>query len=77
MATFNIAVETVSGDDQTYQWRKNKVDIPGAILSTYTIQNVALTDEGMYCCVVSNAAGLVMSNSAQLTVCKPIDNNFW
>ena len=35
-----------------------------------TISNIVKTDEGMYRCVVSNAAGPVTSDTVELTVCK-------
>ena len=53
-----------------YQWQKDEDDISGETSATYTISSVAESAEGMYRCVVSNAAGTVNSNAAQLTVCK-------
>ena len=41
-----------------------------ALESTLTISSVVKAHEGMYRCVVSNAAGSVTSDPAQLTVCK-------
>ena len=68
--TFTVSVEAVPGHDHTYQWQKNKTDIPGATSSTYIISRVVKAHEGTYRCVVTNAAGPVTSDPAQLTVCK-------
>ena len=69
-ATFTISVEIIPGYDHTYQWRKNETDILGAMSSVYAISSVVKADEGTYRCIVSNAAGPVTSDPAQLTVCK-------
>ena len=66
-ATFTV---TAMGSNLTYQWQKNESDIAGANSATYTIEAVAVSDTGMYRCVVSNAAGPVTSIAASLTVCK-------
>ena len=63
---------TAVGDNLMYQWQMDGVDIPGATSATFTIPSVAESDEGMYRCNVSNAAGAVASDEAQLTVCKCI-----
>ena len=68
--TFTISVESIPGHEHTYQWQKNENDIPGATSGSLTILNVAMAHESLYCCVVSNAAGIVTSDSAWLTVCK-------
>ena len=69
-ASFTVSVETIPGHDHTYQWQKNKIDIVGATSNAHTISSVVKTDEGTYCCVVSNAAGPVTSDPARLTICK-------
>jgi hypothetical protein len=64
--TFSVVA---TGSGLTYQWRKDGTDIPGATGSSYTINNVALTDAGSYDVVVSGTcAPAVTSNSAILTV---------
>ena len=60
----------VLGDSLTYQWQKDGIDITGAIFANYTILSVTERSEGMYRCIVSNDAGTVTSDTAQLTVCK-------
>jgi len=57
-----------SGDNLEYQWRFNEVDIQGATSQSYTIQSVALSDAGIYDCVVTNSCGEVISNSAEISV---------
>lgn len=69
--TFSVAA-TGTGT-LTYQWRKNGVNIPGAISSTYTIANTVLADTGNYSvvvsdsCVVFQSAATTISQSASLT----------
>ena len=69
-ATFTVYVEVIPGHNHTYQWKKNETDIPGVTSGSLIIFSVTETDEGMYCCVVSNAAGIMTSEPAELTVCK-------
>jgi len=52
----------------TYQWRKNGVDIPGAINPTYTISSGAETDAGEYSVVATNLAGSTQSIAVALNV---------
>ena len=58
----------------TYQWRKNGVDIPGAVNPTYTIAGVIAADAGAYSFTATNLAGSVSSGSALLTVIVPPTN---
>lgn len=51
-----------------YQWRKDGVDIPGAIDASYTIDPVLAGDAGVYDVVVTNACGTVTSDPATLTI---------
>jgi len=51
-----------------YQWYQNKVLIAGAVNSSYSIPNVQPSNAGSYTVQVSNAAGLVTSTPAVLTV---------
>jgi hypothetical protein len=51
-----------------YQWFDNKQAIAGAIDSSLTIPNVQPSNAGKYTVEVSNAAGLVTSTAATLTV---------
>jgi glucose/arabinose dehydrogenase len=65
--TFSV---TASGTPPlTYQWQRDTANIAGATSSNYTIAAVSPADNGArFRCIVSNAAGNAMSNSATLTV---------
>jgi len=64
--TFNsIAIGTPT---PTYQWKFNGNNITGATSSSYTKNNVQLSDAGNYVCVASNPAGSTDSATAVLTV---------
>lgn len=52
----------------TYQWRRNTVNIGGATSATYNIPAATPGDAGNYDCVVTNACGSVVSNTATLTL---------
>ncbi len=52
----------------SYQWRFNNNDISGATGTSYTRPSVGSTDAGAYYVVVTNAAGAVVSDNANLTV---------
>lgn len=73
-ATFSV---TATGNNMTYQWKKNGINISGATSSTYTISNVSASDVATYTVVVTNAAGSVVSNEAYLNTIiavQPTDN---
>ncbi len=40
--------------DNVYQWSKNRVDIAGAVSSSFTIQNIQAEHSGVYLCKVTN-----------------------
>lgn len=54
----------------TYQWKRNGVDIPDAILQYYTIANARLSDSGArFTVAIQNSSGTVTSDpAATLTV---------
>ena len=66
-ATFSV---TASGTAPlTYHWKKNGVNISGAMSSSYTTAATTTTDSGStFSVVVTNSAGSATSNSATLTV---------
>jgi hypothetical protein len=51
-----------------FQWRKNGINIPGAISGTYTIANVSASDAGSYDVFVYTSCGGEFSSPATLTV---------
>src|SRR3989442_8620800 len=67
---------TATGNNLTYQWRKNGVNIPdgghvsGATTSTLTISSFADTDVGLYSVAVFSAAGSVVSKNASVRISK-------
>lgn len=70
-ASVSLSVTASGTPEPTYQWRKNGVDIPGATNSTLTIASAQTADSGTYTCVVTNAAGTVVSDPATLIVNPP------
>ncbi len=64
--TFSAAA--TGGSSFNYQWRKNGVQIFGAVGSTLTLTGVTASDSGVYDVLVSNGLGLVSSSLAQLQV---------
>ncbi len=51
-----------------YQWRRNRVPIPDANDSSYTIASVAWSDSGYYDVVVANSCGSDSSTLASLSI---------
>jgi hypothetical protein len=59
----------VKGQDLTYQWQKNGVNISGATSSSYTTPPVSMADNGAkFTVTVTNFKGKVASDAATLTV---------
>jgi hypothetical protein len=66
-ATFSVAASGTA--PLSYFWSRNGLPITGATTSSYTTNNVQLSDSGsQFSCVVSNAYGTVISSNATLTV---------
>lgn len=63
-----LDVEATGALPLAYQWRKNGVNLEGASNETYTISAARVSDGGSYTVVVSNDAGIVESEPAQLTM---------
>ena len=59
---------SASGDNLTYQWKKNGQNIAGATASALTFNEARPQDSGNYTVVVGNAAGNITSTIAQLVV---------
>jgi uncharacterized protein (TIGR03437 family) len=69
-ATFNVQAGGTA--PLSFQWQRNRVDIPGATSQSFTIPATLLTDNGQkFRCIVSNAFGNATSNEATLTVNAP------
>ena len=69
----NVTFSVGAGGTQplSYRWQLNGGDISGATTSTYTRNNVQTNDAGAYSVVVSNAAAVITSADAILTVNVP------
>jgi hypothetical protein len=68
-ATFSVAARSVA--PQTYQWRFNGTNLPGAKATNLVLNNIQPSNAGNYSVAVSNMAGSVPSPSALLTVTLP------
>ncbi|MEO5959085.1 MAG: hypothetical protein ABIZ49_13980, partial [Opitutaceae bacterium] len=64
----NFAVGFEGSSPVTMQWLKNGQPISGAINSHYSLNELTAADAGSYAVTVTNAAGSVTSNAADLTV---------
>lgn len=64
-------VTAEGGQPLSYQWRSNTVNIAGATLTNYVIQNVQASAQADYTVVVTNTYGSVTSAIATLTVGVP------
>lgn len=67
--TFNV---TATGDNLTYQWRKNSVNILGATTSSYTISSSSTASAGFYdVVIVGSCSPFIPSSKAILAVATP------
>jgi hypothetical protein len=55
-----------------FQWRLNGTNFPGATNATLEIENIQLTQAGLYSAVVFNAGGAAISLNATQTVLAPV-----
>jgi formylglycine-generating enzyme required for sulfatase activity len=62
---------SASGDDLTYQWKKNGTNIIGATSAGLPLENATGADEGNYTVVISNSEGSVTSSPIQVAVKMP------
>lgn len=66
-ATFSVVATGTA--PLAYQWRRNGINLSGATGASYTTPATLASDNGTrYSVIVSNSAGQVTSNEAQLTV---------
>jgi len=67
-ANFSVhATPKYSTNALYYQWRRNGVNIPGAVNTNYTVSNVQGTNTGAYTVVVGDGIETVTSSTATLT----------
>jgi TonB family protein len=57
-----------TGGALAYQWKKNKVNISGAVGDSYAVEEAELDDGGVYSVVVSNPYGDVESSPANIRI---------
>jgi gliding motility-associated-like protein len=62
---------TATGENITYQWQKNNVDIAGETNSVLHLNALASNDSGTYQCVVSSVCDIVVSAAARVYVSDP------
>jgi Immunoglobulin domain/Calx-beta domain len=63
-----LSVVTSGTPPLNYQWQKNGANIPGATNAVYTLVGAQTTDAGSYTVVISNAAGVLATTGALVTV---------
>ncbi|WP_299325434.1 thrombospondin type 3 repeat-containing protein [uncultured Maribacter sp.] len=75
---FTISVTETTDNNNTYQWRKDEVNIVGASESTFTVFNVQSTDAAEYDCLINNTILPELEltkNPITLTVVADSDND--
>jgi hypothetical protein len=65
---FSLDVEVEGSDPFSFQWRRDGVDIPGAIQQMLSVDIAKLSDGGRYDVVVTNRVGSVISAKANVAV---------
>ena len=70
--TIAFTVGVTGATPLRYQWRFHGTNLTGATNSTFTIQNLQLTNAGSYSVMVSNQFSTVTSDIALLKVAQPI-----
>ena len=71
-ASVTFTVTAFGSSPLSYFWSRNSAPIAGATGSSYTNNNVQLSDSGsQFSCLVSNAYGTALSSNAVLTVVPP------
>jgi len=67
-----LTASATGSDPLTYQWRKNGVNLSGAVSPTLTLSNLATTDEGNYSVAVTDATlGQSSTGAVYLAVQNP------
>lgn len=63
-----LSINAQGGGELSYQWYKDGIALDGENSSVLSVTDAALEDAGLYYVEVSNSAGGVVSNSAQVQV---------
>ncbi len=69
--TVTLSVVATGSAPLAYQWKLGTATISGATSSSLTLSNVQLSTAGSYSVVLTNTAGTMQSDPAQLTVAPP------
>ncbi|MCB9397224.1 MAG: serine hydrolase [Acidobacteria bacterium] len=64
-ATFTVMVQ---GEDVTYQWQQDGLDIPNANQPSLLLTDITATQAGAYTCNITNPCGSITSKPATLTL---------
>ena len=59
---------SATGDNLSYQWRKNGTEVSGATSTSLSFPNVTPGDRGMYSCIVTGGCGIDTSDAVALYV---------
>lgn len=65
---FSLGIELTGTPPIAFQWRRDSVDIPGAITSNYDVGASKVSDGGKYDVVISNRVGSITSPIANVAV---------
>ncbi|MBL9194258.1 MAG: immunoglobulin domain-containing protein [Opitutaceae bacterium] len=66
--TATLSVQAVASGALSYQWRRNRIQIPGATQATLTLAGASELTAGDYDVIVSTATGAVVSSAATVTL---------
>jgi hypothetical protein len=69
-ASVGLSVDA-GGSIETYQWRKNTVNIDGATDTMYTIASAQVTDTGSYDCVITGDCNTMTTNAVNVSIGGP------
>jgi hypothetical protein len=70
-ATVSFSVVVKSDLPVSYQWRRNGLDIPGAVNGSYSLVAATADNGANFSVLVTNVAGFELSRAAVLTVVEP------
>ncbi len=70
--SLNLTVKVSGNPQPIYQWRKNGINIPGAIFSTLLLTNAQPFDGGIYSVIVLGLRNAVVSSNAEVIVQAPV-----